>query len=79
MAAPKSDWLSTALCAARIGVTTGYVVGEIRDGRLAAMVLSRPGKRACYRVSEPAFESYLARHWRPAGPARPRAFLRGTR
>lgn len=35
---------TTVECAARLGVATGFIVGEIRDGRLRALVCERPGR-----------------------------------
>jgi excisionase family DNA binding protein len=58
--------LTTRDIADRLGVSTGFIVGEIRDGRLAALQLRRTGKRTVYRVSEADFDAYVARHWMPA-------------
>ncbi len=58
--------LTTRQVADRLGVSTDFVVGEIRDGRLKASVLTRPSRRSLYRVSEGALAVYLrAHHWRP--------------
>lgn len=56
-------WLSTRECADRLGVTTDFIVGEIRDGRLAARVMTRESGRPLYRIEAAAFTTYLARHW----------------
>ena len=69
IAAPTTlpPWLSTATCAAIIGVDTGFIRGEIRDGRLRAYEIRRPGKRAVYRVRSTDFTVYLQAHWKHAG------------
>jgi hypothetical protein len=54
--------LSTRECAKKIGLDTEYIVGEIRDGRLKAFVISRPGRRPIYRVTPADFDAYLARY-----------------
>jgi excisionase family DNA binding protein len=57
--------LTTRECADRLGVHTSFVVGEIRDGRLEALVIERASRRAVYRISEAALRAYLTRHrWR---------------
>jgi excisionase family DNA binding protein len=55
--------LTTRDLADRLGVSTAFILGEIRDGRLSALTLSGRGKRTIYRVSEAAFEAYVARYW----------------
>ena len=50
--------LSTADCGARIGVSSDFVVRQIRDGYLAAFAF-QSGKRTIYRVSERAWRDYL--------------------
>lgn len=55
--------LSTSVCAARLGVTPKFILGEIVDGRLSARVRTRPGVRAMYRISEAAFDMYVRRFW----------------
>ena len=61
----SEGWLTTRDCAAQLGVSVGFVRGEIREGRLGARQLDRPGKRIVYRISSRDFRSYLLRHWRP--------------
>lgn len=57
--------LTTRDCANRLGVGTNFIIGEIRDGRLDALVVERAGMKTLYRVSEAQLDSYLARHkWR---------------
>lgn len=63
----RHAWLSTRQRAARIGVTTGFVRGEIRDGGLSAGILRRPGKRQVYRVDKADFAVYVGRHWSRSG------------
>lgn len=55
--------LTTRDCAERLGMSARFIVGEIRDGRLAAHVREREGLRALYRISEVAFDAYLQRYW----------------
>lgn len=58
--------LTTRQCADRIGVTTEFIIGEIRDGRLRALVIQRPGVRTIYRVSPADFDAYIVRYrWNP--------------
>jgi hypothetical protein len=66
-ASPAPTWLSTAKCAAIIGVTTDFIRGEIIDGRLRAYIIQRPGKRRLYRVRDIDFRVYLQAHWKHAG------------
>jgi hypothetical protein len=69
----SDEWLTTNDCADLLGVSTGFVRGEIRDGRLCANQLHRPGKRVVYRIAAPDFNAYLLRHWRPISPRHSRA------
>jgi hypothetical protein len=62
-----NGWLSTSHCADLMGVSTGFVRGEIRDGRLRASKLLRSGKRPIYRVAPADFATYLAKHWDRTG------------
>ena len=50
--------LTTRDCADRLGVTPGFVLGEIKAGRLEAVAYRRGGLRAVYRVSPAALASY---------------------
>lgn len=68
-----NEWLTTNDCADLLGVSTGFVRGEIRDGRLCARAISRPGKRMLYRIAAPDFKTYLLRHWRPISAGKSRA------
>lgn len=53
--------------AQRLGVSPAFVVGEIRDGRLGALVIARPDHNAVYRISDEQFEAYCRRFcWTPA-------------
>lgn len=59
--------LSTRDCADRLGVTTAFIVGEIRDGRLCAFVLERRGCRRMYRIAPEDFAAYVKRYsWTPS-------------
>lgn len=51
--------LTTRDCADRLGVSTGFVIGEIKQGRLAAAVIRRGGRRAIYRVSPASLQAYV--------------------
>lgn len=51
--------LTTSDCARHLGVSTKFIVGEIRDGRLRALVITRPRRRCMYRVSPAALKAYL--------------------
>lgn len=63
------DWLTTGQCATALGVSTDYVRGEIRDGRLIAEVVAReprPGRRRAYRairIHPGPWRAYLRRYW----------------
>lgn len=62
-------WLTTAECAAALGVTPRYIRAEILDGRLHADVIQRaPGRNRtrgnrCYRVYQAEWQVYLAHYW----------------
>lgn len=64
-------YLSTAQAAALLGgVSTNFVVGEIRDGRLTALVIERPGFRTIYRITDAALAEYMKKFgWNPTSPA----------
>lgn len=60
---PSDDWLTTRQCATRLGLTTPeFIVGEILDGRLCALVIERPGMRRIYRVKASALQTYISRY-----------------
>lgn len=46
----------------RLGVSTNFVLGEVRDGRLLACTYDRPGRRVVYRFSEQQLEAYQVRY-----------------
>ncbi|HVL65742.1 MAG TPA: helix-turn-helix domain-containing protein [Vicinamibacterales bacterium] len=54
--------LTTRDVADRLGVSTAFVIGEIRDGRLTATVWKRDGKRAIYRIAPADLDDYERRH-----------------
>ncbi len=56
--------LTTRDCADRLGVTPGFIVGEIRSGRLVGIVLARIGRRCVYRVEQESFAAYVRRYVR---------------
>jgi hypothetical protein len=55
--------LTTRDCADRLGVSTGFIVGEIRAGRLAAFALKRR-HRTTYRVAPADLAAYIVRNTR---------------
>lgn len=65
------NYLTTRDCADVLGVTTGFVRGEILDARLDATIIDRPvlpghrRSKRIYRVSLAALREYCAR-WCPA-------------
>jgi hypothetical protein len=61
--------LTAAIVARRLGVTPTFIRNEIKAGHLAALVFSRRSRKG-YRVTEAAFQNYMARHW-PATPVSP--------
>lgn len=63
-ASEREERLSTAACARALGVSTAFIRGEIRDGRLRARILKPKGRqRAAYRIDRADFEAYLERCW----------------
>lgn len=57
------QWLTTKQCAVKLGMSTDFVLGEIRDGRMEAHVIARDGKRTVYRISAESLERYRHRFW----------------
>jgi hypothetical protein len=54
--------LTTRDVANRLGVTPGFVVAEINQGRLRALVIRREGRRSLYRVSPADLGVYVKRY-----------------
>jgi excisionase family DNA binding protein len=54
--------LTTSDCAQRLGVSTQFIVGEIREGRLRALVIQRGRRRAMYRIAPADLAAYLRQH-----------------
>lgn len=55
--------LTLRVCADVLGVTTGFVRGEIKDGQLRAVVaIKRPGGRTLYRVDLEDFRDYCRKY-----------------
>lgn len=54
--------LTTTDCAKRLGVSTGFIVGEILEGRLRALVLKRAGRRSMYRIAPADIRAYIRQH-----------------
>lgn len=62
--------LTTRGCANVLGVSTGFIRGEIVDGRLvAAISLRRPNGRTHYRISVADFRTYCEK-WCPSAVER---------
>lgn len=57
-------WLSTSDVADLLGgVGTAFVIGEIKDGRLACPVaIKRPSGRTYYRIAPEDLRAYCERH-----------------
>jgi hypothetical protein len=61
--------MTTSECAAVLGLTTAYIRGEIRDGRLQAVIVPRdpaPGRtrgNRAVRIYQDAWANYLHRYW----------------
>lgn len=67
---PESEFLSTAQAAALLGASSNFIIGEIRDGRLPALVIERPNVRTMYRIRKSALDDYVKRFgWTPPRPA----------
>jgi len=60
--------LTTRDCADILGVSTGFVRGEIHEGRLLALTTERRTPRGdirrVYRVELEAFRRYCEAHWK---------------
>jgi hypothetical protein len=55
--------LTPRYCASRIGMSTAFIINEIRGGHLRALVIKNPGRRVSrYRISPADFQTYLARY-----------------
>jgi hypothetical protein len=59
---PMDGWLKPRDCADRLGVTPNFIIGEIRDGRLNALVIERPGSKAIYRIRTSSLQAYITRY-----------------
>lgn len=57
------DLLTTSQCAALLKVSTDFILDEIKDGRIPAIIRETPNKPRMYRVTVTAFNEYAARHW----------------
>jgi hypothetical protein len=55
--------LSPRACAEVLGVSTDYIVGEIRDGRLPAREREYDSGRKRYRVDAGDFAAYIEHYW----------------
>lgn len=58
-----NEYLTPAVCARRLGMTTGFIRGEIHDARLKARIFQREGKRRVYRIQQADFDAYVERYW----------------
>lgn len=60
--------LTTAECARYLGMSTDFIRGEVRDGRLKALIFKPKGRRrAKYTIEREDFTAYVQEHWRKAG------------
>jgi len=55
--------MTTADVARELGVSTGFVRGEIHAGRLVAKVSNRDGLRCVYRLTRAQVDAYLSKYW----------------
>jgi excisionase family DNA binding protein len=55
--------LSPRACAAVLGVSADYIVGEIKDGRLPARERAYESGRKRYRIDAMAFAAYIEEYW----------------
>ena len=61
--------MTTTDVAKQLGVSSEFIRGEIRDGRLQAIVVKHPGRRrAVIRVTPAQFAEYQETVWRPTVP-----------
>lgn len=62
---PKPPVLTTRDCADLLGMSTGFIRGEIEDGRLAADIYEPDDAsgRKVYRIEWAAFMRYCERYW----------------
>jgi excisionase family DNA binding protein len=58
-----TDKLTTTQCARALCVSGAFIRGEIRDGRLKALVFREGRKRAKYRIEREDFDAYQKRYW----------------
>lgn len=64
--AERDHLLTTRACADYLGVSTGFIRGEIKDERLrAAIVIRRDSGRTVYRISQADFKDYCLQ-WCPS-------------
>ncbi len=45
-----------------LGVSTDFILDEIKDGRLPA-VMNQRGQRTIYRIELPDFKAYCEKYW----------------
>lgn len=62
--------MTTTQAALELEVSSEFIRGEIKSGRLRARVFRRPSGRSAYRIDPDAFRLYLAKYW----PERPSSF-----
>lgn len=56
--------LTTSDCARALGMTSQFIRGEIRDGRLRARIYTNPERRrARYSIKAEDFTAYVKQHW----------------
>lgn len=58
-----AKYLSPQTCADALAVSDDFIRGEIKGGRLPAIVFPRPSGRSVYRIDPDDFTAYVARYW----------------
>lgn len=57
--------MTTTQVARDLHVSSEYVRGEILAGRLSALIIDRPGKRAVYRITPEQLARYKDTYYSP--------------
>lgn len=55
--------LTTGDCAHTLHVTSEFIRGEIKEGRLPAMTFKRASGRTKYRIDAEDFRRYIEQYW----------------
>lgn len=59
----SARYLTPQRCADALEMSDEFIRGEIKGGRLPAIVLKRSSGRSVYRIDPDDFTAYVARHW----------------